>query len=540
MIKYYFIFIVFIASTVNSYAQPASTVGLTADDFFDYQDYNRALEEYLKLYRTTKDDIKINLRIGICYLNVNDDRSKAIPFLQFVYNKGDYAKELLLLLGQAYTYNYNFDDAIKFFNDYRSKVSAKNYELVDRYIESCENAKVMIKNPVNVTFENLGKEINSRYPDYYPFVTADEGTFYFTSRREGNARKIKSWQGYFTADVYFSKVQKGEWTKAKNIGTTINTIEDEECVGITPDGKTMILYEDNDTYSGDLFISTLNKAKTFSKPVIFDEPANSKDLELEGCMTEDGNKLFIASDRSGGLGDVDIFMFKKLPNGKWGLPINLGAGVNTKYKEAFPVYDDQNQILYFASQGHTNMGGFDIFKSKFNSETQTFSPAENIGYPINTPEDNMQFTLAKNKRDGYISAVRKEGMGDLDIYKVTFNDVENRISVIKGIVSTTDTIKKDLDATISLLNAKTNEEIDSKNVNPQTGKYIFAVEPGKYILQVVSSGFDDVKQPIFVLDKSDYIFELEKNITLQRSGVAETQINPAKDVKKASPVKKTK
>jgi len=127
-----------------------TTAGLKAEDFFKLQDYNRALEEYLKLYRTTKDDIKINHRIGICYLNINDNRSKAIPFLQFVYNKGEYDKELLLLLGQAYAYNYNFNEAIKFFNDYRSDISVKNYEIIDHYIENCENAKEMIKNPVNV------------------------------------------------------------------------------------------------------------------------------------------------------------------------------------------------------------------------------------------------------------------------------------------------------------------------------------------------------------------------------------------------------
>ncbi len=210
-------------------------------------------------------------------------------------------------------------------------------------------------------------------------------------------------------------------------------------------------------------------------------------------------------------------MFKKLPNGEWGLPINLGPNINTKYKEAFPVYDEQNQVLYFSSEGHTNMGGFDVFRSKYDPATQTFSPAENMGYPINTPEDNMQFTLAGNKRDGYISAVRKEGFGDLDIYKVVFNEVENRISVIKGSISTGDTLHKDINAMISLVDAKTNEEIDSKNVNPISGKYIFAIEPGKYILEVSSSGFADTKQQVTILDKSEYVFEIEKNILLQKT-----------------------
>lgn len=518
MIRYFFIIIVFITSFFSASAQPV--VALTADDYYAYQDFNRALEEYLKLYKAKKDDIKTNLRIGICYLNVNEDGSKAIPYLQFVYNKGEYEKELLFQLGQAYAYDYNFDEAIKFFNEYRSKLSAKDYGLIDHYIANCETAKVMIKNPVNVTFENLGKEINSKYPDYSPCITKDESTIYFTSRRDGNVTKLKSAQGFFTADVYFSKVQNGQWTKAKGVGPLINTLEGEECVSITPDGKTMLLYMDNETSTGDLFITTFStKSNTFPKPVLLDEPANSKNLEMEGYINQDENVLFVASDRSGGFGDIDIFMFKKLPNEKWGLPINLGPGVNTKYREAYPVFDEQNQILYFASQGHANMGGFDIFKSKFDPKTQTFLPAENMGYPINTPEDNMEFSFTKNKREGYIAAVRKEGIGNLDVYKVIFNDVDNKVSVITGIISTnyTDTLNKGIDATITLLNAKTKEEIDFRKINPKTGKYIFAVGPGKYILQVTADGFDEMREPISVYDKSDYIFEIEKNIILQKS-----------------------
>ena len=133
----------------------------------------------------------------------------------------------------------------------------------------------------------------------------------------------------------------------------------------------------------------------------------------------------------------------------------MGANINTKYKESFPVFDEKNNILYFASEGHTNMGGSDIFKSVFDTVTHTFGPAINMGYPINTPEDNSEFTLAANLRDGYISAVRKEGYGDLDIYKVIFNDIENRPTVISGTVSTSDTSKKNIDALITASHAQT-------------------------------------------------------------------------------------
>ena len=276
------------------------------------------------------------------------------------------------------------------------------------------------------------------------------------------------------------------------------------------------MYHEGD--SDELYISTVSgKKQTLPQPTLLDGPVNKRAyFELEACITEDENMLIISSDRPGGFGGCDLYSINKLPDGKWGEPVNLGSKVNTKYDENFPMFDEKTNMLYFSSQGHTGMGGYDIFKTKFNTGSSTFGVPINIGYPINTPDDNMQISLAKNKRDAYISAYRKEGFGDLDIYKVTFNDVEESLSVIKGIVSTGDTTKKDIEATITILDKKTNEEIDSKDVNPQSGKYIFAVEPGKYILKVTSSGFVDYTQEINVYDKANYIFEIEKNIVLQK------------------------
>lgn len=528
--------LVLLFSLISNYSNAQPEEKLSAKEYLAEQDYNHALEEYLKLYKSKKTDPEINFQIGFCYLAVNDDKSKAIPYLEFVYKKGGYKDELLMYLGVAYMHAYKFDEAIKFFNEYRTKI--KKFDEIDRYIENCESAKVLMKNPVNVTFENLGKEINSKFPDYYPFVTQDQSTLYYTTRREGRSQKLKSWQGYFTSDIYFSKVVAGQWTKPKSIGPMINTPEDEQCVYVTPDGKRMIIYMDNELASGDLFMTSMGKNKTFPKPVGFIEPVNTPDLELEGCITEEGDMLIIASDRPAGLGETDLYMFRKLPVGEWGNPMNLGPNVNTKYKEAFPVYDEKNKVLYFASEGHSSMGGSDIFTSKFDPETQTFGPAVNIGYPINTPEENLEFTLAANKRDGYIAAVRKEGFGDLDIYKVIFNDVENQPSILKGIISTSDTLKKDIDALVSIFNEKTNEKIDGQNANPKSGKFIFSLFPGKYIITVSSQGFEDYKEIINIFDKSDYVFEIEKNIQLLKPG--ESAPSNVKDATKGTNTKPLK
>jgi|GEM_PF-414175 len=549
MFKLYLTTIIVLIIGLYNYSN-AQTYGIIkSKDSVDNTDYNLALTKYLEQYKNNQDDPELNFNIGYCYLHINDDKSKAIPYLEFVYKKGGYKDDLLLYLGLAYMYSYKFDEALSFFTDYQTiintkkadlipnyyedmqsgkidyqkKITTGNFGLVDHYIENCESAKELLKRPVNVTFENLGKEINSEYADYFPFITQNQGTLYFTSRREENPLKSKNAQGYYTSDIYVSEVKEGQWTEAKNMGPAVNTVADEECVYITPNGEKMIMFEDNENIDGDIFTVPLLELHQ-TPPVSFVQPVNTEYREFEGCITDDENILIISSDRPGGLGETDLYMFNKLSNGDWGEPINLGPQINTKYKEAFPMYDEKNHILYFASEGHTNMGGFDVFKSKFDTETQQFGPAENIGYPINTPDDDMVFSLADNKRDGYISAVINGGFGDLDIYKVVFNDIENRPSIIRGVLSTSDWSNKDIDAFVSLTDAKTKKELDGKNVNPRSGRYVFAVEPGKYILTAASPGYENFEEEVNVYDKSDYVFEIEKNIVLQKIGDSSTSI----------------
>jgi tetratricopeptide (TPR) repeat protein len=488
-----------------------------AKDYLKYKDYNRALIEFLKAYKQNSENLDLNLNIGICYLNINDDKSKALPYLKKVYNAGGYKSELLLQMGIASLHAHLFDDAIRFFNDYRhTAANSVDAKTIERYLNNCENAKALIQNAKNIEFINLGKNINTKFPDFFPFITKNEGTLYFTSGRETNEKKIESSTGFFTYDIYYSTVSNGEWSKAKGIGRNVNTVEDEQCVYVSPDGENVIIYMDNEDEYGDLFMSSTASSGSFSKPERFLPPINTKSLEMEGCITADGNRLIVASDRPGGFGETDLYVFKKLPNGKWGLPFNLGPGINTKYKEGFPMYDEASSTLYFASQGHSSMGGFDIFKTEFDVTTQTFGPVINMGYPLNNTDDNLEFSVAANKRDGYTSAYRKGGFGDLDIYKVIFHDVEVKLSIVKGIISISDSVKKPIDAYISIIDAKSKEEIDGKNVNPSTGKYVFALKPGKYIINVTSPGFVDYNKFITVFDKSDYTFEIENNIILHK------------------------
>lgn len=500
---------------------------MTADDYLSFGDYNRALAALLKIYPKQSDDIAVNYKIGFCYLHVNDDRSKAIPYLQRVYKKDGSYKDICLLMGQAYMYHHEFDAAIGYFNQHRNKTTAKNYDETDHFIRNCEDAKTLIRNPVDVSFENLGKEVNSKYPDYYPFVSQDGSTIYYTTRREGGSSRTRSWGGYSTADVYSSKLKNGQWSKGKSLGPAVNTSGDEECVGVTADGKNMILYCDNALFVSDIYLSSMGKGKSFPRPVEFPAPVNSEETEWEGSMTNDGEMIVVVSDRKGGTGGHDIWIIRKLPGGSWGAPFNPGPNINTKYDEAFPVFDEETNTLYFASQGHVNMGGYDIFRSKYDPVKNSFGPAENLGYPINNTMDNMEFTLAANHRDGYISAVRPEGLGDLDIYRVIFNRVEQRLSVLTGTVFCSDSVQPAEEFYVVLKNSA-GERIDSARVNQKSQRYVMAVAPGKYTLVAELPGYDPLSLPLMVFDRSDFIFEISRNLTLQKKGIAPAAPPPKK------------
>ncbi len=498
------------------FSQSGTDIALAkADEDFLAFNYVQALEKYKKLEGKRPNDLIIKRNIITCILNIHGDKSLALPYLKVLHGLGNLDDKFILDYATICQNLYQFDSAVALYGKYREKVNPKLYPLVDHYIESCENAKALMKKPVNVKFENLGANVNGKYADYYPFVTKDQSTLYFTTRREECMGSLRTMAGYFSSDVFVSKVQKGEWQKAKTIVGPINTSEDDEVVGLSHSGKEMILYVGNAEYGSALMHSEMQKNKSWLKPAFFNEPVNTGlAQEREGSYSDDGNTLFFVSSRKKGFGEADIYFTKKLPNGEWGIPQNAGPNINTLYNEGFPLISADGKMLSFSSQGHTGMGGYDIFKSKWDEAKQQWGEAVNVGYPLNTPDDDMMFSLAANNRDGYISAYRKEGFGDLDIYKVIFLDEEKSFTALVGNVRSSDSTKVGIVAEISISDAKTNTLIETKDVNKETGRYIFIVEPGEYKIEIQAKGHLDYKENVIVYDKSDFTVEFEKNFVL--------------------------
>ncbi len=471
-----------------------------ANKFFTLGDYASALDAYLNIYKSKPDNTDVNFKIGYCYLVTYIDKSKAIPYLEFAARQSDAPGNIHYYLGRAYLINNRFEDAIKAFE--KAKISEKYDPILgpdpEKQIEICHNASRLFNHPIDVKFENLGININTAYAEYNPFVTADQTLLIYTSKRK-LSMDDEEIGGQLTSDIYVS-TPRVDWQKAKKMDNSINTDYMEESVGLSADGQKLFIYADNLSSSGDILSSTLI-GKKWSAPTSLGEFVNSKQTEKGATMTPDGNVLYFSSNRKGGFGGFDIYKSQKLPTGDWGIPTNLGPVINTKYDEDAPLIFPDANTLYFSSMGHETMGGFDIFKTVLDDSTHIWSKPENIGYPINTTDDNLFFSLSTNCQYAYISAFRPEGFGDLDIYKVTFNDIKNStLTVIKGIIEGTilgDSLEPVV-AQINLYNDKNSEKIGIYKPNSSTGSFILVLPSGSYKMEIISEGYSTYTESIVV------------------------------------------
>jgi tetratricopeptide (TPR) repeat protein len=475
-----------------------------ANEHFKEFNFMMALPMYKELVKREPENMEYNYRLGFCYLHTNIDKTAAVPFFEKAVTDPKCKPETWKFLGKAYHLANRFDDAIKAYSKYKElMIKEKNKEepdKADHWIEQCDNAKALIKHPINITFTNVGPEINSEFPDYYPWITQDEQVLYFTSRRKGGHTTQVESDGLYSSDCFVASVLDGKWDKAKNLSNMINTNLDEQIVGINPDGSELVIYIDHINELEDLY-ATHKKNNGWTKlEKLSDNVNNQKEYSGSIFNTDDGPVLYFVRNDKTSYGDKDIYTARLLPTGQWGIPQNIGPNINTKYGEEFPWLSTDGKTLYFSSEGHSSMGGYDLFKSIWDEEKKEWSKPINLGYPLNTADDEKQISILPDNRAGYVSALRKDGMGDLDIYRIKFEDNEQKFSVYRGrVVKSDSTSKSEVQATITATNTKTNDEITFVT-NKSTGRYVMALMPGIYKIKITADGYKDIDETLVVFE----------------------------------------
>ncbi len=389
--------------------------------------YAEALELYLKANNFNPNNALLNYNIGKCYLHTVQ-KTKSIPYLELSLKLDpDAAANTRYLLGLAYQYNYEFDKAIDQYNKYRHTLTpfeiTEYGPVVQKRLQECEDAKDIVRNPVRVFIDNLGGVVNTKYPEYSPIVNADETILMFTScREETTGGKIDPVYNEYYEDIYISYKDGEVWTEPINPGKPFNKDSHDAVVGLSSDGKYVLIYK-GDVNRGDIFICYINEEGEWEKPKDLPDEINTDMHETSASFSPDMKILYFVSNKEGGFGGSDIYMAMVDPKSKKGKfkfedPVNLGSAINTPYDEEGVFLCGDGKTMYFSSKGHKTMGGYDIFKSEFKDGKWT-EPV-NIGYPVNTPDDDVFFSVNTTGKHGYYSSFEADGFGKRDLYMVTF------------------------------------------------------------------------------------------------------------------------
>jgi tetratricopeptide (TPR) repeat protein len=414
-----FLTIFFLSSVYSQENKALQDSFLEAEYFFMHEDYSDALSYYLQLYEKLPENSNLAYCIGVCYLNIPGKKNLSIDYLETAsrnmsakHKEGSISQltsplNTLFELGKAYRINFMFDKAKEVFLKYSATLlpnDRENLDFITHEIKVCDMAKELVTKPIAYSEDNVGELFNDEKSNFNPLISADGKSFaYMVSLK-------------FYDAIMFSRLVDGKWTAPVNISPDLQSDGDIFISCLSADGKTLFLSKD-DNLNSDIFSSTFDGAN-WTKTTKLNKNINTKYWESHGFVTETGDQIIFASDRPGGLGGLDLYISHKV-KGNWGPAVNIGPEINTPFNEDRPFLINNGKTLFFSSQGHNNMGGYDLFRSDLQPNGKWSTP-KNLGYPINNPDDNIYFMPTGDGTSGYYSIFKTSGgFGKEDIYKIT-------------------------------------------------------------------------------------------------------------------------
>ncbi len=483
-------------------------------DVFDFSHRKQAAEMFVLSTQMNPKNPKAQLMAGRSIM-LTIQKEKSLEYFRRAWNLDPKVDpDILYYLGQAYHYSEKFDSAILFYDRYnRILARSLNYDKsvkineVNRKIFECRNAVIYKANPVQVTIVDMNDRINSEYPDYAPTISEDESLMVFTTRRPSenmNARVAVDHEYY--EDIFYSEKVNGEWQRAKNAGVPINTSYHNASVNISPNGKEMIVYHDNN--GGDLFVSVRKSDGSWAAPQAM-EGINTEYLESSATITENEKTIYFTSNRPGGYGGTDIYTAQLDKSGnRWINVKNLGPLVNTELDEEGVFISANGKNLYYSSNGLAGMGDLDIYRSSFNTEKQEWGEPVNMGYPINSVENDIYFVLTADEKFAYMSSLRQDNVGEQDIYKIDmqnwkpvyldqpeYSEVFAESSSIRRdreIIPTVTKTRSDVMIAYQIVDDETSQPVDADiDFKSQYGKVVQVTQKGTGLYQLLLNHSSD-------------------------------------------------
>lgn len=391
-----------------------------AEYFLIQEEYQDALHDYLQVYsKGFENNANINYHIGICYINIPGQKEKSIEYFEkSVANASKKYREstlnevyapldAYLYLGNAYRINYELDTAVKCYNKYlevNTDQSEDEKVYVEKQIEACYIAKEFVMSPKKVEFVNFGSLINSSSSNYNAVISGDGSTMVYMNKLP------------FYEAIYMSKRRGDNWSRPINITPHLMSDGDQIVTGISYDGKTLLVAK-SDVFNSDIYISRFvdgqwSKSKPISKNI------NTKYWESHASFSSDGKTIYFTSNKKGGIGAMDIYKSVLDEDGNWGAAKNLGNGINTPLNEDTPFVNDDGTKLFYSSQGHRNIGGYDYFYSEYVDTAWTYP--QNLQYPLSTTDEDLFYYPIANGEKAITHRILEDGYGMFDIYEVSF------------------------------------------------------------------------------------------------------------------------
>jgi len=463
------------------------------DDYFysGPRSWETALTYYLKANEFNPNNSRLNFQIATIYKQFNNTHTAADYYEKAIALDKEYRNRALLPLAEELHLDGQWDKAIEMYDEYRTllnskeanKIELKNMEgsveiekkYVGMRITQCNSGKKNVRDSIPIIMLNMGNQINSKYPDYTAAVNSTEDLIVFTSRRSGSTGGMVDPESPFEfEDIYFSrKNEDGTWTKAEKLKGDVNSADHDAVVWLSPKGDKLIIYRYNKNDNGDLYESeNKNGSWTAPEPI---KAINSKYRETHACYSPDGNTIYFTTEnpKYATKGGLDICMVTKDANGKWSEPKELDA-INTIYNEESPFIKSDGKTFYFSSQGHTSIGGFDIFKCEVSNGS--FTTPQNVGFPINSTSNDVFIFFTEDGKKAFFDSDRKGGQGEKDVYEMYILDAIKLPLIVEVYDERTNQL---ISTDLSVIETGYIPiEVDMKNES--TGKYSSIIGVSKY------------------------------------------------------------
>lgn len=496
-----------------------------ADEKFDGYSYIDAIKIYERMAEKGYKDDKVLKKLGDCYY-FNSDYSKSYQWYNQLFE---------LNHKQDREYIYRFAQSLK---------SVGNYDKAESYLkefvktsEADARAKLLDKNKnyLEVIKANSGRyeisnlDLNSDLSDFGSTVW-DSKLVFASSRKIGSkTKKISQWDNSPYNSLFYavidgeSKLSEADLFSDKAIASQYN----ESTPVFSNDGKTMYFTRNNvskikrDKNGNPVIILKIYKStlesEMWSNPI--ELPFNSNDYNVaHPALSKDGKYLYFASNMPGTFGQSDLFFVQINSDGSYSTPKNLGESVNTEGKETFPFVSGDNE-LYFASDGHPGLGGLDVFVANIIDGSNVVK-IDNVGRPINSPQDDFAFFINSFSKKGYFTSNRTGGKGLDDIYSLLENKRLN-VYILDKVLTDKNSGLPVPDAKVSLLDEKFS--FVSETVTDKNGRYVIPVAyDTKFYVKAEKEDYLTAEKPIVVSklnpDQSEFLLQIEKRLLPVKSG----------------------